>query len=359
MRSFDKADSNILEPVFDLLDKHFTRIGAMEKSNDYYKELIRPLLSSYPKYNEKNLEKIVSIYKEYYKRVPIFDSYYPEFVDEHKDFKAFTHGANVLINELFIKVSHFTELVNSDKVPEGFINALAAALSYEFTENIPVPVQREILRRILRLYRLRGSTDDVVNRGSFYDNKGYLGAGMFIPGTFREGYKMSMSFPRQYMFIHSYSSRSRVSRYPDAAYFRDGLISFNTPFINDKLKAAIAKVVPAGVTMAYTIVDEVSYGDLITNAGKVNKVLFGYNKTEIQSKVLVFDDALKNGDLGIHTFDYNQFEAYTFQEGNNKRFIIGIDISYPEPTEDGKYKFTYQGTEYITNGEFINFNTFS
>lgn len=285
---FSEDEKAILEPYLGKLDDLFEKHNNYKRTDEFFKNNLVGLTDFYA-------DKLIKLYRDYYARVPIFESYFPEFCEEYPEYMAFLHSACVIFNELFNKVATFNYLVNADRVPASFINALANALGYEFKENVPVVYQRELLKRLLNIYKCRGSETDIILKGQQFDNEGYLGGRLFVPGTYKDGYAMSITFPREDLFIWSQSTRSTKYRYPNIDYYRDGLISFNTPIINDELKKAVCSVVPAGVTIVFTYTTEAPYP--FNGAIAITSYVAPLVNTQ-HTKHFYFDN-------DIHTFDYN------------------------------------------------------
>lgn len=316
LRCFDSKKAMSISSILGDIDSLFEKHNAIYRTDDYFKNMLSAKATQ-KGISDSDLTELIKLYRNYYRRVPVMESYFIEFLEKYPDYVAFIHSACMIFNELFVKAEYFTDLVNADRVPEGFINALAEGLSYEFTENVAVAYQREILKRLLMIYRERGAEADIIIKGQQYGNEGYIGGKVFVPGTYEVGYAMSITFPREELFRHSEGTRSTKYRYPNIDYYRDGLVSFNTPIINDKIKEAVASVMPAGVTIVFTYMIEAKY----PFEGIIGNDTEGTEPIKKTHQNYLFFDS------GIHTFDYNNVQHLLINEETGEEYTVTVNYN--------------------------------
>jgi hypothetical protein len=174
-------------------------------------------------------------------------SFLPEYLRSNKDFLVFLR---LLISEFDItldNIEKFTDLVDPDKVPIKFIEALGSVTNYRFIENADDDFNREILMRMQSIYEQRGTDKSIVMAATHGNNLGWVGGDIFIPGYDISKDTATIVVAKDSLFTHSKSRHSGTDVFADSEIFRPGVIIINLPYIDEDILDAVTEVMPAGV----------------------------------------------------------------------------------------------------------------
>lgn len=195
-----------------------------------------------------------------------FKKFVPEFIYENEEASIFIK----LIEEIYIDIKRlideFPNLIDVDNVSEIFLPKLSALIGYHYNYNIDLDIQREIIKRILEVYRTRGTDDSIIMAATYGDYHLWVGGHLFLPGADVDREKAQIEYPSNRIFRHSKSKHSGLDKYADATRWRDGVLIIKLSIINQKIRDAIKKVVPAGVKIYFDFFNdskgEGEYGEL-------------------------------------------------------------------------------------------------
>ena len=195
----------------------------------------------------------------------ILDSYFPEVLKGYDQYKVLID----LAKYEFCKVDEFIRRIvtysNADRCPEEFLQHLADLVGFTYNKNLDMTVQRECMKFYMHdISSSVGTIDDLENMATYGDSEGYLGAGIFVPGTKDELPKATLVMARERCFTHSKSLRSGVDVYP-SEIFREGVVLITVTRINDVIMENVEKVKPAGLLVVYQIANSVGSFDYITH----------------------------------------------------------------------------------------------
>lgn len=190
-------------------------------------------------------------------------SFVPDFLKENDDFIVFLALAFSEFDIAQENISKFTDLINPDKVPIEFLEALGSFFNFTYIQNASEEFNREALMRMRSIWEQRGTEHSIIMAGTHGYSDGYIGGDMFITdvdfdeesGVYKLKYPISkelaeIDIPREFTFIHSKSDFSGIDLY-ESEFVRSGVIYLKVPYLDDHVKEALYRVTPAGVKYAF------------------------------------------------------------------------------------------------------------
>lgn len=175
----------------------------------------------------------------------------PEFIYENDESSVFIKLLEDIYKDIKKLIDEFPHLVDVDNVSEIFLPKLSALIGYHYDYTVDVDVQREIIKRILEIYKSRGTDDSIIMAATYGDYNLWVGDHLFLPGAYVDRPKAKIEYPSNRIFRHSKSKHSSIDKYADSTRWRDGVLIIKTSIINDRIRDAIKKVVPAGVKIYF------------------------------------------------------------------------------------------------------------
>lgn len=179
------------------------------------------------------------------------ESFFPEFLRGHKDYRVFIKMATEEFGEISDYIELFTELPDIDRTPEKFIGDLGKVVGYSYIDEVDPDVQREIIKRWFNKQEARGDEDSLIMMASHAQNNGYLGGDIFVPGTYKPGQEAVLTFPRDTLYTWNKSKRSAYDKYPDGIVAIDGVIEILVGYIDENVRRRTEEVKPAGVRLYF------------------------------------------------------------------------------------------------------------
>lgn len=235
----------------------------------------------------------------------------PHSLLEDEDYQVFLELISIVHDDIKSMIAEFPELVDIDNAPEIFLPKLSALIRYRYRYDIDEDIQREIIKRIISIYRDRGTDDAISMAATYGDDPNWIGSHVFLPGANTNKDRAQVTHPVEEIFRHDISKHSGTHRYADAARWRDGTLIIKTSKVNDDIRAAIKKVVPAGLKI---------YFDLINNSpgdGYYSELTFGEWVLSVDYE-LDYNMIIKDK-LEVATFDVR---------GNGRRLRSGRQIMF-------------------------------
>lgn len=184
----------------------------------------------------------------------------PEVLRGSKDFSIFTSVADEQFLTVEKLIDNFYTLIDPDKAPYEFVKLIAKNLGFDFSENISEEFAREALMRILDVYRDRGTDKDIIQAATHGNNLGWLGGNLFDPNYPVSKQKARLEYPKDKMFTHNISKHSGGDRFADDGRWGYGVVNIKVPYIDEYIKEAIRKTVPAGIRY-YIDLENTFYSD--------------------------------------------------------------------------------------------------
>lgn len=176
----------------------------------------------------------------------------PEVLQNNKNFHVFMELAVEEFRIDLANIESFTDLIDPDKVPAQFIEALGGIVGFEGNVNAD-EFSREALQRIQSVYSQRGTDKSILMSANHGSNEGWLGGQLFVPGYSIASEDATIIFTAEKIFTHSRSKFSGGDVYSDGSVYRSGVIMITVPYIDDKVRKAVLGNVPAGVKYYFKI----------------------------------------------------------------------------------------------------------
>lgn len=193
----------------------------------------------------------------------------PHVLLEDKDYKVFLDLISVISSDIKELIIKFPELVDIDNAPEIFLPKLTALIRYKYRYDINEDVQREIIKRIISIYRDRGTDDAIIMAATYGNDPLWIGSHVFLPGADTTKDRATITHPVNLIFRHNISRHSGLHRFADATRWTAGTLIINVTYIDDQIREAIKKVIPAGLRIYFDISSQFQ-GD-----GELGEVVFG------------------------------------------------------------------------------------
>lgn len=179
-------------------------------------------------------------------------SFIPDFLKENEDFLVFLA---LLFHEFDIaekNIYRFTDLVNPDKVPIEFIEALGSYFNFTYLANATDDFNREALMRMRSIWEQRGTEHSIIMAGTHGGNDGYVGGDLFIPGYDISKELAELTIARDLVFRHNISKHSGTAVFESDIY-RTGVLFLRVPYLDEDVKNIIYNVTPAGLRYVFEI----------------------------------------------------------------------------------------------------------
>lgn len=186
--------------------------------------------------------------------------YLPEYLANDQDYGIFIDILQNVANDIKYFVDNFNDLIDIDTVPEMFLPKLSYLLSYQYKYQVNTTYQRELIKRMIEVYRNKGTDKDIIDAANNGANDGWLGNKYFYPGSTYFNNEATISYPADHLFRHSVSKFSGQDHFPDNDYWRQGVIIIEVAYYTSKLDDAVKNVIPAGVRF-YFIINNQMDGD--------------------------------------------------------------------------------------------------
>ncbi|MCM1220756.1 MAG: hypothetical protein NC548_40325 [Lachnospiraceae bacterium] len=202
------------------------------------------------------------------------DPLVPHILIEDEDYEIFTKLIDQINTDIRELIAVFPELVDVDNAPEIFLPKLSALIKYQYRYDIDEDVQREIIKRIISIYRDRGTDDSIIMAATYGNDPKWIGSHVFLPGANTDKDRATITHPINDIFRHNISRHSCGHRFADAIRWRDGTLIIHVSYIDDEIRAAIKKVVPAGLRVYFDIVSQsggegTEHGEVVFGEWKV------------------------------------------------------------------------------------------
>lgn len=244
-------------------------------------------------------------------------SYIPEYLASNEDFLVFLKLAISEFNIDMDNIKNFADLVNPDKVPSQFIEALGSYSDFRKRVNADDDFNREMMMRMQSIYRERGTDKSIIMAATHGSNEGWVGGDIFIPGYEITRERASIILAKDEIFIHSRSKHSCGNRFSDSDIYRPGVIIITLPFVDDDIRAAVNENIPAGVKYYFMLINNLipsegsigKYGE-VSDFGKYHVVAITDDEVEGIAQeqsdgVLVFNLQIEDDRSSVAIFDVN------------------------------------------------------
>lgn len=217
----------------------------------------------------------------------------PHILIDDEDYQVFLELISIIHDDIKDLIAKFPELVDIDNAPEIFLPKLSALIRYKYRYDIDEDIQREIIKRMISIYRDRGTDDSIIMAATYGDDPMWIGSHVFLPGADINRDKAEITHSVDEVFRHSISKFSGTHRYADGTRWLAGTITIKVSRLNNQIREAIKKVVPAGLRVYFDIVsNSQGSGD---SQGEYGELIFGewnlFENYEIDYQVIIHDEA--------------------------------------------------------------------
>lgn len=175
----------------------------------------------------------------------------PQVLLEDEDYQVFLKLIDQISIDIHDLIKEIPNLVDIDNAPDIFLPKLSALVRYNLRTDLDIGYQREIIKRLIEIYRARGSSDEIIMAATYGDYDYWVGSHIFYPDADITRQRATIAYPSDELFRHSKSQFSGYDKYPGGSFYREGTIIIKLGHINDKIREAIKKVVPAGIRIYY------------------------------------------------------------------------------------------------------------
>lgn len=173
--------------------------------------------------------------------------YVPDYLRDNDEFLQLIDCLQLIANDIKYFVDTFNDLVDIDTVPELFLPKLSYLLTYPIKYDIDMNYQREMIKRMILVYKNKGTDNDILMAANNGDNPGWLGYNIFHPNYGPYDNKAKLMYTVDKLFRWDVSSYSGDHRFSDGTYWRSGVLQLEMDSATPTLRDAIMKVIPAGV----------------------------------------------------------------------------------------------------------------
>lgn len=223
------------------------------------------------------------------------NQYLPQVFSDDKEYSIFTSIIQDVSNEIRDLIKIFPEIVDIDNAQEMFLPKLSRLLNYKYNYKIDESDQREIIQRIIEVYKDRGTDESIVMAATYGDYEKWVGSHLFLPDADKTRKKAELEYPKDKLFTHDVSKYSELDRYP-GEYWRDGVLILHVKHLNDKIKNAVSYVIPAGLYIRFVIENDFTSNIIVYGRWKlfyshhINMTLIS---SDMKPNVLTYSDPKK------------------------------------------------------------------
>lgn len=182
--------------------------------------------------------------------------YLTDYLKDDDDFLVFVGLLELVFNDIKSVADDFCNLSDVDNVVEIFLPKLSYLVNYKYNYNIPADINRDLIKRMLWLYKQKGTDADILNAANYGNNDKWVGSTLFLPGATPDNKVASLTYPINNLFTHNVSKHSGTHRYQDSTRWRDGVLIISLITLTTKVREAVKSVVPAGIKIFYDILSQ-------------------------------------------------------------------------------------------------------
>lgn len=174
-----------------------------------------------------------------------------DYVLEQKDFLVFVGLLQQVFDDIKSVADVFDQLSDVESVVEMFLPKLSYLVNYRYRYDVPDHINRDIIRRLLWLYEQKATEKDVLESADYGGNDKWVGSTLFLPDAVPEDRTAEIYYPVHSLFTHDISAFDRSDRYPDSSRYRGGVIVIKVKKLNNRIREAVRRVLPAGLKCYY------------------------------------------------------------------------------------------------------------
>lgn len=214
----------------------------------------------------------------------------PQYLLDESEYGDLVDLLSIIFSDVQDLIDNFDTIVDIDNCPEIFIPKLSALLDYRCpSTKFPVSAQREVIKRMIYVYRSRGKDSDIINAVKYGYHENYVGGTLMYPDYELFDNPTEIIYPVDHLFIHNKSTHSGRDKFADSERWRDGVVIIRANYFDSAIRAAIKKIVPAGVKFCFDLVyNAEGEGDSRGDYGEITYgewVLCEYYKIEYNIRI--------------------------------------------------------------------------
>lgn len=200
-----------------------------------------------------------------------------DYLADKSDFMIFMRLLNILFNDIKSVADDFENLADVNNVVNIFLPKLSYLMNYTFRYDLPDSINRDIIKRLIYIYKNKGTDKEVLEAADFANNDNWIASTLFVPTEKNsipvpDDRTAHLYYPIDRLFTWDKSAYSISDRYGDSTRWRDGVIVIEAENINKRVRNAIKRVLPAGLKCYYESKSELK-------ADGENGELVGYGKS--------------------------------------------------------------------------------
>lgn len=187
----------------------------------------------------------------------------------------------------------FANLPQIDRTPTQFIKDICELISISYSEQYDDEAYREVVKRIFSQYEQRGTEDSMTKATDYSKANSWVYGDLFLDKTEVPERQAELQWPYKSLFRHSISKHSGFDKYADATRWRDGVVIIKTDEMNDRVREAVLKVIPAGLRFYFDRSLQISGDD--DSKGEYGEVTFGESVID-EDYIIYYDIRLRDMD---------------------------------------------------------------
>ena len=179
-----------------------------------------------------------------------------DFLADKSDFMVFLRLLQILFNDIKSVADDFENLADVNNVVNIFLPKLSYLMNYTFRYDLPDSINRDLIKRLLYIYKEKGTDKEVLEAADFANNDNWISNTIFVP-TEKNPIPVPndrtafLYYPIDRLFTWGKSAYSISDRYGDSTRWRDGVVVIEAEDVNKRVRNAIKRVLPAGLKVYY------------------------------------------------------------------------------------------------------------
>lgn len=187
-------------------------------------------------------------------RREIIKRLFPEHLYFNEDYRVLidTYAEELSLVGDYIEM--FANLPQIDRTPREFIKDIAELISIQYSDGYDDSEYREAVKRIFSQYEQRGTEESIKKAADYGNVPSWVLGDIFLDKNDVPNRRAELEWPYKSLFRHSISKHSGFDKYADSSRWRDGVVIIKVDEMNDKIREAVLKVLPAGIRFYFDMV---------------------------------------------------------------------------------------------------------
>lgn len=184
-----------------------------------------------------------------------------DFIVDKSDYYVFLGLLRTVFNDIKSVADNFENLADVNNVVSIFLPKLSFLMDYTFHYDLPDEINRDIIKRLLYIYKQKGTDKEVLEAADFANNPNWIASTLFVP-TEKEPFPQpddrtsKITYPVTMLFTHCVSKHNGLHHFSDETRWRDGVIVIEAENVNKLVRNAVKRVLPAGLKAYYESMSE-------------------------------------------------------------------------------------------------------